>query len=91
MFISPWIISVFSNTSSSPKFTLLWAGATDSQGSHSHTVSGTSGAGSAHSHTLTGASAASAGGHSHTISFTVTSGTASSLPPYYALCYIMKL
>ena len=87
----PWIISVFSGTSGSPKFNTSWAGATDSQGSHSHTVSGASGAGSAHSHTLTGASAASAGAHTHTISFTVTSGSADSRPPYYALCYIMKL
>jgi hypothetical protein len=89
--VGPWIISVFSNTSGSPKFTLLWAGATDSQGSHSHTVSGASGSGSAHSHTLTAASAASAGAHTHTVSFTVTSGSADSRPPYYALCYIMKL
>ena len=89
--VGPWIISVFSGTSGSPKFTVLWAGATDSQGSHAHTVSGTSGTGSAHSHTLTGASAASAGAHTHTVSFTVTSGNADSRPPYYALCYIMKL
>jgi hypothetical protein len=92
--VGPWIISVFSGTSGSPKFNVLWAGATDSQGSHTHTVdiaSFTSGTGSAHSHTLTAASAASAGAHTHTISFTVTSGSADSRPPYYALCYIMKL
>ena len=52
---------------------------------------GATGAAGAHSHTLTAASAASAGAHSHTISFTVTSGNADSRPPYYALCYIMKL
>jgi hypothetical protein len=89
--VGPWIISVFSGTSSSPKFNVLWAGATDSTGSHTHTITGTSGPGSAHSHTLTSASAALAGAHTHTISFSVTSASADSRPPYYALCYIMKL
>src|ERR1051325_1029282 len=91
----PWIISVFSGSSSSPPFDIRFsAGATASSGAHTHTVdiaSFTSAAGSAHSHTLAGASAASAGAHSHTISFSVTSGSADSRPPYYALCYIMKL
>ena len=91
----PWIISVFSSTSTSPLFDIKFSGgATASGGAHTHSVdiaSFTSAAGSAHSHTLTGASAASAGAHAHTISFTVTSGSTDSRPPYYALCYIMKL
>jgi hypothetical protein len=93
----PWIISVFSGTSGSPKFNTSWAGATGTGTTGGGTTGGgttgggTSGGGSAHSHALTSASAASAGAHTHTISFTVTSGSADSRPPYYALCYIMKL
>ena len=30
------------------------------------------------------------GGHRHSISFSTSSATSSNLPPYYALCYIMK-
>lgn len=42
-----------------------------------------------HTHIIT---VAGSGGHSHTVSLTNSSGGGSSIiPPYYALCYIMKL
>lgn len=46
--------------------------------------SGLTGGGDGHTHT---GSAASNGAHTHTI----TTGAGSSLPPYFALCYIMKI
>ncbi len=53
------------------------SGTTDSVGSHSHSAS--TGTASNHSHT---ASSNSTGNHSHTVS---------TMPPYYALAYIIKL
>lgn len=46
--------------------------------------SGLTGGGAGHTHT---GAAASSGAHTHTI----TTGAGSSLPPYFALCYIMKI
>jgi hypothetical protein len=96
--VNDWVINCGSATAASSASIpgSSWQGATGAGSAHSHTipamsVTGTSGAGSAHSHTLTSASTASAGAHTHTISFSVTSGSADSRPPYYALCYIMKL
>jgi hypothetical protein len=72
-----------------------WNGATDSQGAHTHTVdiaSFTSAAGSAHSHSIPALTTDSQGAHTHTVAIgTVTSTSSDSRPPYYALCYIMKL
>ena len=72
-----------------------WNGATDSQGAHTHTVdiaSFTSAAGSAHSHSVPALATDSQGAHTHTVAIgTVTSTSSDSRPPYYALCYIMKL
>lgn len=66
---------------------------TNSDGNHSHTLSGTADSAGAHSHTLSG-TADSAGAHTHTFSTTsgsTGSGTAhENRPPYYALAYIMK-
>jgi len=57
---------------------------------HTHTVSGTTGANSA-STSVNGAPAStSVASHPHTHSLSTTSGSAGTLPPYYALCYIMK-
>jgi hypothetical protein len=78
------------------------AGTSGAGSAHSHsvpalsipalTVGGTSAAGSAHSHSIPSLSTDSQGNHSHTVTIgTITSTSASSLPPYYALCYIMKL
>ena len=52
---------------------------TNNTGGHSHNVTGTSGGGGSHSHNVTGTSGS-----------TGNSGTDKNLPPYYALCYIMK-
>jgi microcystin-dependent protein len=66
---------------------------TNSDGAHSHTLSGTADSAGNHSHTLSG-TADSAGAHTHTFSATsgsTGSGTAhENRPPYYALAYIMK-
>jgi microcystin-dependent protein len=66
---------------------------TNSDGAHSHTLSGTADSAGDHSHTLSG-TADSAGAHMHTFSATTGStgsGTAhENRPPYYALAYIMK-
>ena len=59
------------------------------------------GGSSAYSRTTTGATTGNAGGHTHTVSGTIggsspgtnsqgSSATNANLPPYYALCYIMK-
>lgn len=57
-----------------------WKNSTGGSGGHSHTVDPPN----------TGSS--TAGSHSHTVNpGAVTSGSANHLPPYYALCYIMKL
>lgn len=66
---------------------------TSSDGAHSHTTTGTAASAGDHSHTVSG-TAASAGDHSHTISGSTASAGSASVdvrPPYYALCYIMKL
>jgi len=57
---------------------------------HSHKVIGTSGSAGSHSHSGT---AASAGAHSHsiTVNNTGSSQPHENRPPYYALCFIMKL
>jgi microcystin-dependent protein len=57
---------------------------------HSHKVTGTSGSAGSHSHSGT---AASAGSHSHsiTVNNTGSSQPHENRPPYYALCFIMKL
>ena len=57
---------------------------------HSHKVTGTSGSAGAHSHSGT---AQSAGSHSHsiTVNNTGSSQPHENRPPYYALCFIMKL
>ena len=77
-----------------------WTGATASNGAHTHSVdiaSFNSAAGSAHSHSIPALSIPalgtdSQGAHTHSVSIgTLTSTSASSLPPYFALCYIMKL
>jgi len=85
--------------SSSPRSTTSNAGShshnfsTNSDGNHSHTLSGTADSAGNHSHTLSG-TADSAGAHTHTFSTTsgsTGSGTAhENRPPYYALAYIMK-
>jgi hypothetical protein len=85
--------------SSAQVMNVCWNGATSSD-SHSHTVNiaaFASAAGSAHSHSVPALSIPalgtdSQGAHTHTVSIgTITSTSASTLPPYYALCYIMKL
>ena len=66
-----------------------WRAWTDSQGSHSHNIN-TNNSGS-HSHNI---NTNNTGDHSHNVSGNVgssgNSGTGANLPPYYALCYIMK-
>ena len=52
-----------------------------SAGNHSHNVTGTSGGGGGHTHNVTGSS----GNPNSSVS-----KTNQNLPPYYALCYIMK-
>ena len=53
------------------------------------------GSAGSHSHSITG-NTNNAGGHSHNVSISGNiasqgvSGTDKNLPPYYALCYIMK-
>jgi hypothetical protein len=54
-------------------------GNTGGAGEHSHSVTGDSGGGGSHSHGISGNSGT-----------TGNSGTNANLPPYYALCYIMK-
>lgn len=76
-------------------------GSLSSSGAHTHTFSGTTGgpsdnraaisgslsvATSSHTHTFSGTTGSS-GSHTHS---TETTGSASSLPPYYALAFIMR-
>jgi hypothetical protein len=84
---------------------VCWNGSSGSGGTHTHTIniaSFASGAGSSHSHSIPGLSVPglsipaletdSQGAHTHTVSIgTITSSITDSRPPYYALCYIMKL
>jgi len=76
-----------------------WGGSTSSD-AHSHTLdlgAFTSAAGSSHSHSIPALSipaltTSSTGAHTHSVAVgTITSTSADSRPPYYALCYIMKL
>ncbi len=76
-----------------------WSGNTTSD-AHTHTVdvaAVTSAAGSSHSHSVPALSIPalgtdSQGAHTHSVSIgTITSSSSDSRPPYYALCYIMKL
>ncbi len=53
---------------------------TSSEGSHSHSIIGSTASGGAHTHTITGSTATAGSGQSH-----------ENRPPYYALAYIMKL
>jgi hypothetical protein len=56
-------------------------------GGHTHSVSsGATGAGSSHTHGASGGTIGAGDAHTHTLSGTSASG--STLPPYYALCYI---
>lgn len=52
----------------------------DSAGAHTHTLSGSVSPGGSHSHTVSGTAASVGSGAAFSI-----------LPPYYALCFIMKL
>ena len=54
---------------------------TDTDGTHSHSITGSSGSGGSHTHNVTGTSGGASG---------EVSGGNKNLPPYYALCYIMK-
>lgn len=76
-------------------------GSTVSNGSHNHGFSGSTGSPSGTVSTGTGSYSAASGSHTHTISGSTGSGgahthgvpdtdAASSLPPYYALAYIMR-
>ena len=75
------------------------SGNTNNAGDHSHNfnfnLSGNTGNTGSHSHNVSGNSS-NAGSHTHNISITGdvsssgSSGTNANLPPYYALCYIMK-
>lgn len=56
------------------------SGTTDSSGSHSHFLTGSISSGGAHTHTVTA-----------TIGNTGNGQAMSIMPPYYALCFIMKL
>ena len=66
-----------------------WRAWTDTQGAHSHNIN-TNNSGS-HSHNI---NTNNTGDHSHNVSgdtaSTGSSATGANLPPYYALCYIMK-
>ena len=68
-----------------------WKAWTDSQGDHSHNVNGNSQSEGDHSHNI---NTNNTGDHSHNVNGdTASSGssaTGANLPPYYALCYIMK-
>ena len=68
--------------------------ATGSSGDHTHSISGNINSDGSHTHSLSG-SISSSGSHTHTVTGTIGntgSGTAFEiLPPYYALCFIMKL
>jgi hypothetical protein len=86
--------------SSSQTMNVCWNGATASGGTHTHSIniaSFTSGAGSAHTHSIPALSipalgTSANGDHTHAVAIgTVTATSADSRPPFYALCYIMKL
>ena len=58
----------------------LWTMNIGGGGSHSHTYSGSTSSGGAHTHSISGSISNTGGGQSH-----------ENRPPYYALCFIMKL
>ena len=64
---------------------------TDSQGDHYHNVNGNSQSEGNHSHNI---NTNNDGSHQHNMNGDTgsqgSSGTGANLPPYYALCYIMK-
>ena len=75
---------------------------TSSSGAHTHSISGTGSvsiqSSGAHTHTISGsgsATIASGGSHTHTLSGNIgNTGNGEAfdiMPPYYALCFIMKL
>ena len=68
-----------------------WKAHTEAAGDHYHNVNGNSQSEGNHSH---GFNTNNNGDHSHSVSgntsSTGNSGTGANLPPYYALCYIMK-
>ena len=68
-----------------------WKAWTDSQGDHYHNVNGNSQSEGNHSH---GFNTNNQGSHQHNMNGDTgsqgSSGTGANLPPYYALCYIMK-
>ena len=68
-----------------------WKAWTDSQGDHYHNVNGNSQSEGNHSHNI---NTNNNGSHQHNMNGNVgssgNSGTGANLPPYYALCYIMK-
>ena len=53
---------------------------TSTAGAHSHTISGNTASAGAHTHTISGNTASTGSGQAH-----------ENRPPYYALCFIMKL
>ena len=68
-----------------------WKAWTDSQGDHYHNVNGNSQSEGNHSHNI---NTNNNGAHQHNMNGDTgsqgSSGTGANLPPYYALCYIMK-
>lgn len=66
---------------------------TDSQGSHTHTVSGNTGSVADHTHLISG-STASAAAHTHTVSgntgSTGSGGSHTNVPPYLAMSFIIR-
>lgn len=86
-----------------PSHTHTITGSTSSDGSHSHTISimtgyharGTTDSDYSPSGSLTNLSSSTNGEHTHTITATaeVTGGGQphENMPPYYALCYIMRI
>ena len=68
-----------------------WKAFTDSQGDHYHNVNGNSQSEGNHSHNI---NTNNDGSHQHNMNGDTgsqgSSGTGANLPPYYALCYIMK-
>jgi len=68
-----------------------WKAWTDSQGDHYHNVNGNSQSEGNHDHNF---NTNNSGSHQHTMNGNTgsqgSSGTGANLPPYYALCYIMK-
>lgn len=71
---------------------------TESAGDHTHVISGTINSNGAHTHTISGSGSAtitSGGAHTHSVSGNIgNTGNGEAfdiMPPYYALCFIMKL